>query len=86
MGDEVDRVIACHVLFLQEVGGIAFALRKNRHEDVCACDFIAARALDMNGSALDHTLEGGCGNGLGAFDVGDKVGEIFLDKFDKALT
>ena len=40
----------------------------------------------MNGRALDHTLEGGCRNGLGSFDVGNQVGEIFLDKFDKTLT
>ena len=41
--DEVHRIIACHVLGLQEVGCVAFAFCKNRHQNIGACHFGAAR-------------------------------------------
>src|SRR6267143_1410480 len=32
VADVIDRVAARHVLLLQEIGGVAFALRKDRHQ------------------------------------------------------
>ena len=34
VGDEVDRVVAGHVLLLQEIGRVRFALGENRHENI----------------------------------------------------
>ena len=40
--DEIDGVVARHILFLQEVGGVAFAFGKDCDQHVCARDFGAA--------------------------------------------
>ena len=37
----------------------------------------------MDGRALDHALEGRGGHGFGAVDVGDQVGQLFVDEFNK---
>ncbi len=42
MADEIDRVVAGHVLFLQEVGGVAFPFGEHGDEDVTACHFVMA--------------------------------------------
>src|SRR5581483_9976257 len=42
VADVVDRVVTRHVLLLQEVGGVAFALGKDRDQHVGAGDFLAA--------------------------------------------
>ena len=42
MADVVDRVVAGHVLLLQEIGGVALALGENRHQHVGAGHFLAA--------------------------------------------
>jgi hypothetical protein len=63
MRDVIDRVIAGHVLLLQEVGGVAFALGEDRHQHVGAGHLIAAGRLDMDHGALNDALES-CG-GLG---------------------
>ena len=57
VGDEVDRVIAGHVLLLQEVGGVALALREDGDQHVCAGHLFATRGLDVDDRALDHALE-----------------------------
>ncbi|OIQ63632.1 hypothetical protein GALL_548270 [mine drainage metagenome] len=59
MRDEIDRVIPRHVLFLQEIGGVGLAFRKDRDEDVGACHLSPARALHMDRRALNHALERG---------------------------
>ena len=84
MSDIVDRVIAGHVLFLQEEGGVAFAFGKDRHEDVCAGDLGTARGLHMDRRALDHALERSGRHRLGAFDIGLQRGEILVDIFHEA--
>jgi hypothetical protein len=53
MRDEVDRVVAGHVLLLQEVGGVRFAFGEDRDQDVRAGDFGAA---DMKSGALEKIL------------------------------
>lgn len=64
MGDVVDRVIAGHVLLLQEIGGVALALGEDGHQHIGAGDFLAARRLDMDDRALDHALKAGRGLGV----------------------
>ena len=43
MRDKVDRVVTGHVLLLQEIGGVAFALGKDGDEHICACHFCTPR-------------------------------------------
>ncbi len=83
VGDEIDRVVAGHVLFLQEIGGIRFALGEDRDKHVGAGHLGAARALHVNRGALDHPLEGGGGHGFGALDIGFERGEVFVDVLDQ---
>ena len=37
----------------------------------------------MDRGALDDALESGGRHGFGAFDIGDEVGQIIVDEFDK---
>ena len=72
VADIIDRVVARHVLLLQEIGGVAFALGEDRHQHVGAGDLLAAGGLHVDDRALDHALEAGGRLGiLGA--VGDQV-------------
>ena len=64
MGDIVDRVIAGHVLLLQEIGGVALPLREDGNQHIGAGDFLAAGGLDVDDRALDHALEAGRGLGV----------------------
>ncbi len=57
MADVVHRVIAGHVLLLQEISRMAFTLREDRDQHVGAGHFLAARGLHVNDRALDHALE-----------------------------
>ena len=57
MGDVVHRVIAGHVLLLQEEGGMAFALGKDGDQHIGAGHLLASRGLHMNDGALDDPLE-----------------------------
>ncbi len=59
MADVVDGVVPRHVLLLQEIGGVAFALREDRDQHVGAGHFFATGRLDVNHRALDHALESG---------------------------
>jgi hypothetical protein len=80
MGDEVHRVVARHVLLLQEVGRVRFALGEDRDQHVGAGHLGAARGLHVDRGALDHALEGGGRHGLGAFDIGDEGRQIIVDE------
>ncbi len=57
VADIVDRVEAGHVLLLQEIDGVGFALGEHRDQHVGAGYFLAARRLDMDGGALQHALK-----------------------------
>ncbi len=81
MRDEIDRVVAGHVLLLQEIGGIAFAFGKDGDQHVGPRHLGPAGALHMDGGALDHPLEGGGRHGFRALDIGDEVRQIFVDEF-----
>ena len=57
VADVADRIEPAHVLLLQEIDGIAFALGEQRDEHVGAGHFVAARRLDVEDRALDDALE-----------------------------
>ncbi len=59
MADVIDRVVAGHLLLLQEIGGVAFAFGENRDQNIGAGHFFATGRLHMNDGALDHALESG---------------------------
>ena len=69
MGDEVHRIIARHVLFLQEVGRVRFPFGKDGDEHVGAGHLGPARGLNVDRGALDHALEGGGWHGLGPVNI-----------------
>ena len=76
--DEVDRIVAGHVLLLQEVCCMALALGKDRHEHVGPGHFFPARRLHVNHRALDHPLE--AGRRLGVFSARhDQACEVMID-------
>ncbi|MNJ32405.1 hypothetical protein D3C77_270700 [compost metagenome] len=78
VGDEVDRIIARHVLLLQEVGRVAFPLGEDGDQDVGAGHLFPARRLDMDHRALDHALE--ARRRLGVVAVGrGQGGEVVVD-------
>ena len=61
VADIIDRVVAGHVLLLQEIGGVALALGEDRHQDVGSGHFLATRGLHMDNRALDDALKAGGG-------------------------
>ena len=72
VADVVDRVVARHVLLLQEIRGMALALGENGDQHIGAGHFLAAGGLDVDDGALDDALE--AGGGLGILPaVGDEV-------------
>ena len=78
VADVVDRVVARHVLLLQEIGGVAFALGEDRDQHVGAGHFFATGRLHMDDGALDHALEAGGRLGILAA-VDDQIIEFGLD-------
>ena len=60
VADVVDRVIAGHVLLLQEVSRVAFAFGENRDQDIRTGDLFPTGRLNMNDRALNHALKS-CG-------------------------
>ena len=83
VGDVIDRVVARHVLLLQEIRGMAFALGEDGDQHVGAGHFLAARGLDVDHRALDDALEAGGRLGiLGA--VGDQIIELGFQIGDEA--
>ena len=86
VGDEVHRVVARHVLLLQEIGGVRLAFGEDRDEHVGAGDLGAARGLHVDRGALDHPLERRCRNRLGALDIGHESRKIILDEVEKGLS
>ena len=67
MGDEVDRVEARHVLFLQVEHGMAFAFGKQRDKHIGARHLGPPRGLHVDDGALDDALETGRRFGLVVF-------------------
>ena len=77
--DEIDRVIAGHVLLLQEVGSVAFTLGEDGYEHVRAGHFVAAGAFNVKNGALHDTLE--CGSRLNAAFrfINGEAGKLFIN-------
>ena len=82
VADVVDRVVACHVLLLQEIGRVALALGEDRDEHVGAGHFLAAGRLDVDHRALDDALETS-GRLRILFRPGGQIGEFGVDIFDQ---
>src|SRR5256885_1345648 len=59
VADVIDRIIAGHVLLLQEIGSMALALGEDRDQHVGAGHLFAAGGLHMDDGTLDHALEAG---------------------------
>ena len=57
VADEADGIKTAHILLLEEVDGIAFALREQRDEHISAGHFIPARRLDVEDGALNNALK-----------------------------
>ncbi len=57
VADVVDRVIAGHFLLLQEVDGVALALREKRDENIGAVHILAAGGLHADDGALHDAVE-----------------------------
>jgi len=85
VGDVVHRVIACHVLLLQEVGGVALALGKDGDEHIGPRYFGPSRGLHVNRGPLDYALEGGGGHGFGSVDVRDQIAQVLVDEFHQCV-
>ena len=77
--DVVDRVVARHVLLLQEVDRVGFALGEDRHQDVGAGDLGTARGLHVQDGALHHPLEAGRRLGLDRL-IGGQALQLLIDE------
>ena len=85
MRNEIHRIIARHVLFLQEIGGVAFAFGKDRDKHVRTGHFGATGRLHVNGGALDHALESGRWHGFGSINIGDQIVQVLVDEFNEGF-
>ncbi len=83
VADVVDRVVAGHLLLLQEIGSVALALGEDGDQHVGASDLLAARRLHMDDGALDDALEAGGGLGILA-RAGGQIGQLAVDVLDQA--
>ncbi len=83
VADVIDRVVARHVLLLQEIGGVALALGENRDQHIGAGHLFAARRLHVNDGALDDALEAGGGLGI-LRAVGDQIVQLGFEIGDEA--
>ena len=82
--DVVDRVVAGHVLLLQEKCRVGLALGENRDQHVGAGHLLAAGRLDMECRALHDPLE--TVGRLGFFlAVDDEVFEFGIEILDDGL-
>ena len=64
VADIAHRIQPVHVLLLQEIDGMAFALGEQGHQHIGAGDLVAATVLHMQHGALHHALEAGGGLGF----------------------
>ena len=75
VADIIDRIVARHVLLLQEIRGVALAFGEDRDQHVGAGHLFAARRLHVDHGALDDALEAGGGLGI-LRPVGDQIVEL----------
>ena len=79
VADEIHRVEPRHVLQLQEIDRVAFALGEQRHQHIRAGHLVAAGGLHVDRGALHHALEAGGGLRI-AGPVGRQAGEILVEE------
>ena len=82
--DVIDRVVAGHILFLQEICRVRLALGEDRDQHVGAGHFLAARRLDVERSPLHYALEAVRRLGL-LLAVDDQVLELGIEIVDDGL-
>ncbi len=68
-----------HVLLLQEIHGVAFALGEQRHQHIGARHLVAAGILHMKNGALHDALE--ARGRLGLFAVLDDQGQQLVCRY-----
>ncbi len=78
--DVTDRIEPRHVLLLQEVDGVALALREQRDQHIGARHLVAAGILHMQHRALDDAVEPGRGLGVLAI-LDNQRHQLFIDVF-----
>jgi hypothetical protein len=78
VADVIHRVVARHVLLLQEIGGMALALGEDRNQHVGAGHLFATRRLHVNDGALDDPLEAGGRLGI-LVAVADQILELAFE-------
>ena len=57
VADVIHRVIARHVLLLQEIDGVTLAFGEQRHQHIGSAHILAAGRLNADDGALDNTLK-----------------------------
>ncbi len=83
--NKIDRVVAGHVPLSQEIGGVAFALGKQRDQHIGSGHFVSAGVLNVNDGALYDALK--TGGGLGFFArVHDKAFQFLVDIFGQRVS
>ena len=88
VADVAHRVEARDLLLLEEIDGVGFALREDRHQHVRTGHLAAARRLRVDRRALEHALEPRGWLGVDeAFDheALEVVFEMFLDRLAQRL-
>ena len=85
MADVIDRVVARHILLLQEISGVALALGKNRDQHIGAGDFLPPGRLHMNDRPLDDALKSRRRLGVLAI-LTDQIVEFLVDIFAEILS
>ena len=84
VGDVVDGVEPRHVVGLEEIHGMGFALGEQGDQHVGPGHLLAARRLHVNDGALDHALEAGGGFGVG-HARGAQAGQLVIDELGQVL-
>ena len=84
VADVIDRVVAGHLLLLQEIGGVALAFGEDRDQHIGAGDLLAAGGLHVDHGALDHALEARGGLGI-LVQFRDQIVELVVDIADQTL-
>ena len=83
VADVVHRVVAGHVLLLQEISRVALALGENRDQHIGAGHLFAAGRLHVDDGALNDALE--AGGGLAVLrSVGDQIIQFGFEIGDEA--
>jgi len=83
VADVVDRIVARHVLFLQEIRGMALAFGEDGDQYVGPGDLLAARRLDVDHRALNDALKAGGRLGI-LGPIGDQIVELRFEIGDEA--